>query len=415
MHYQINSHIVNNDLLTSQQSGFRPRHSCVTALIDVAEDIRRDIEDGKYNILVLLDHSKAFDTVDHDILCSKLSHFFNFSRTSGRLIRSYLSDRSQSVFLGHETSSALPISRGVPQGSILGPLLFSCYANDLPQNLSYCKIHMYADDVQMYLGAKVGSLDEAAYRINSDLDTVLVWASANGLCLNPLKSKCLVLHRRTTGRLPDIDIGLNGQRIEIVQKVRNLGVIFNETLTWSDHITSLVGSTYGRLRTLWATQSYTPQRIRLLLAKTYIMPSLLYGCELFACCDSISRTKLNRLFNNICRYVYRLRKYDHISSYTGRLYGVSLDNLFKIRALVLLHKIIYLKLPPYLFFRINFNRSNRGRLLIPFRYRTLASEWQFYIYSIRLWNSLPHLFQITSNATKFQNLLTHFFSQNNLN
>lgn len=411
MHTQINSYLASNDLLTSQQSGFRVKHSCTTALIDVAEDIRRDIDSGHCDILVLLDHSKAFDTVDHNLLISKLKHFFNFSNTSSQLIRSYLGNRSQSVYLKNEVSDALPVVRGVPQGSILGPLLFSCYSNDLPHNLMHCKIHMYADDVQLYLGTRACSLDEVVSRINTDLENVQVWASANGLCLNPSKSKCLVIHKRTSGRIPEIDVRLNGQRIEVVKRIRNLGIVFNSTLTWSDHVNYLVGSVYNRLRTLWSTQAYTPQRIRMLLAKTFLMPSLLYGCEIFACCDSISGTKLNRLFNNICRYVYGLGRYDHISFYTQMLYGVSLENLFRIKSLILLHKIIYLRLPPYLFFRIDFARSNRGRQLIPLRYRTLVSEWQFYINSIRLWNTLPHSIQTTSNAAAFQKLVYSLFSQ----
>lgn len=168
---------------------------------------------------------------------------------------------------------------------------------------------------------------------------------------------------------------------------------------------SIVGATYNKLRAFWSTQAFTPQHIRLLLAKTYIMPSLLYGCELFSSCDSVSNRMLNVLFNNICRYVYGIGRYDHISNYNSKLYGVTFNNLLNIRVLLCLHKIVYEKTPPYLYDRIRHTRSNRGNMLVPLRHRTLVSDWQFYIHSIRLWNTLPHYLQTTSNASRFKSFL----------
>lgn len=211
----------------------------------------------------------------------------------------------------------------------------------------------------------------------------------------------------------DFDITINGQVIQVVSSVKNLGVLFNESLTWNNHINSIVGSTYNKLRTLWTSQSFTPLKIRQLLAKTYLMPSLLYGCEVFSNCDSTSRRKLNTVFNNICRYVYGIGRYSHISQFSIQLYGISFDNLFKLKALVLLHKIVYLKQPPYLFHRLNFARSNRGNILIPLRYKSLISERQFFINVLPLWNSLTHSLQTTSNAMQFKVKLIEYLGSTN--
>lgn len=407
---QICSYINEKHLLSDVQSGFRSDHSCTTALVEVSENIRRELDDGKLNFLVLLDHSKAFDTVDHSILCMKLRRFYNFSPTSVKLISSYLTGRTQSVHVKDSISRPLALGRGVPQGSILGPILFSLYANDLPAQLSHCKMHMYADDVQLYLSCPTTSIPENLVKLNYDLQNIHQWAIANGLCLNPGKSKCLVIRKRTTCPTLEFDISIDNRKIEIVSTAKNLGIVFNSYLTWSNHISTLVGQSYVKLRTLWSTQSFVPQRVRMLLAKAYLIPKLLYGCELFSSCDSESTRKLNVLYNNIIRYVFGLRKYDHVSSYARSLYGVSFENLLKIRTLLLLHKIIYTEKPKYLHNQLQFARSNRGKRLILPMHRCLVSEWQFLVTAVRLWNTLPHSQQLLSNATHFRKFLFQHFA-----
>ena len=119
----------------------------------------------------------------------------------------------------------------------------------------------------------------------------------------------------------------------------NLGTTFNSNLTWDNHVNSLVGS----------TQLYIPSKSRILIAKTYLIPCLLYGCELFGNCDSSSKRKLNVLFNNIARYVYNLRRYVHIAVAAKCLYGLTFDNLLNIHVLLFLHRIINKWIPTYLF------------------------------------------------------------------
>lgn len=410
LHQQMSKFVDENCLLSEKQSGFRANHSCVTALIDVAENIRRELDESKVNFLVLLDHSKAFDTVDHSTLCLKLKRFFNFSSSSSNLIWSYLSDRTQSVYVNNVISNPLPLTRGVPQGSILGPLLFSIYINDLPQQLSYSNIHLYADDVQLYLSSPVNTLRENIEKLNHDLNSVYRWATTNGLCLNPQKSKCLVIRKNSINPVISDGILLDNQNIEIVNSAKNLGIHFNSSLTWNNHINALVGQTYMKLRTLWSTQFFTPLKIRILLAKTYLIPGLIFGCELFSSCDAESRRKLNVLYNNIIRYVHGLKRYDHISPYSNSLYGVPFDSLLKIKTLILLHKTIYTRKPLYLFNELRFARSARGKQIIIKKHRYLVSEWQFHINAVRLWNNLPHNIQLTSNAKNFKKLLFNYYT-----
>lgn len=409
LNIQIREFLSQQGLLSNMQSGFRPNHSCVSALIEVTENLRRKLEENKINFLVLLDHSKAFDTVHHQILCKKLRYLFNFSTSSTQLIASYLTNRTQFVSVCSMSSPPLSLSRGVPQGSILGPLLFSMYINDLPQQLDYCKIHMYADDVQVYLSSPSNSTNESVNLLNADLNKIHLWAMANGLFLNPSKSKCLLIHKKSIKPVIENDVLINGQKIPFVISAKNLGIVFNNNLTWCSHIKSLVSQTYAKLRTLWATQNFTPPNIRLLLAKTYVIPGLLYGAELFASCDSASRHRLNVIFNNTVRYVFGLRRYSSTSPFSSRLYGVSFDSLIKIRVILFTHKVIYSGKPKYIFNNLQFARSNRGRkLILPIHY-TLVSEWQYYVNAARLWNLLPPKLQLLSHETQFKKQLFSFF------
>ena len=336
----------------------------------------------------------------------KLKNFFKFSTTATNLIYSYLSDRSQSVHIQDRMSNTLTLTRGV----LLGPLLFCLYVNDLPQRLMHCNIQMYADDVQLHLSSPANSTKEAIDNLNCDLKSIHLWASENSLCLNPRKSKCLLIHKKTTEPVLENEILINNEKIEVVKSAKNLGILFNNSLTWTNHVNSLVMRIYIKLRTLWSVQYFTPVRIRVLLAKSYLIPSLTYGCELFSSCDSLSRRKLEVLYNNIVRYVYGLKRVDHVSAYSKLLYGVSFDNLLKIRTTTFLHKIIFTKKPNYLYSKLKFAKSTRGKNIIIPKFRCLVSEWHFFISAIRLWNSLPHNQQTNSNATSFNKFLFKFFA-----
>lgn len=413
IHTQITHFLDTNNLLNDRQSGFRKKNGCITALVDVVEDIRRDIDSGYISFLVLLDHSKAFDTVDYNILCHKLKYLFKFSNNATRLISSYLTNRFQYVDTNTRKSNYLPVMRGVPQGSILGPLLFSLYSNDLPLRLEQCKIRMYADDVQIYIGCNINEIDQCVSTLNQELHRVYLWASANGLGINPKKSKCIVIQKRLYKTNITPVILINNELIEIVNSSKNLGIIINNSLTWSDHINYACGRTFSMLRTLWQTQYCTPIHIRKVLAKTYLIPILLYGCELFANCDRSSMDKMNIVFKSVIRYVYGLNRYSHTASFTNQLYGISFYDLLKTRVLIFIHKIIYTRQPAHLYERLIFSRSTRGRRLICFRHHSLVSEWQFFIYAIRLWNLIPHSSQETSSAQLFKKKLFLIFSISN--
>jgi len=193
---QINNFISANSNLNDHQSGFRENRSCTSAILRITEDIRQQTDNSYVTFLILLDYSKAFDTVNHEILCSKLKNLYFFSNTAVKLLCSYLKNRRQYVVSSNICSSFAYLKRGVPQGSVLGPLLFTIYINDLPSVLSTCNVHLYADDVQMYVSRPLNRISECLDICKMELAKVNEWAKNNGLAINPLKSKCFIIFKK---------------------------------------------------------------------------------------------------------------------------------------------------------------------------------------------------------------------------
>ena len=152
----------------------------------------------------------------------------NFSPTALKLLSSYLRNRNQSVYHASKISRSCSTPRAVPQSSILGPLLYSIYANDLPLNVEHCQIHIYADDVLLYISCAVDDASNCIRLINRDLHKICLRASANGLSLNRKKSAVLIIGQPKTDVFPPIHI--NNVNINIVESVKNLGVILNKQL-----------------------------------------------------------------------------------------------------------------------------------------------------------------------------------------
>ena len=215
------------------------------------------------------------------------------------------------------------------------------------------------------------------------------------------RNKCNIFHS-SSFRLDNVEI-------DVVSKAKNLGVIFNSNLTWSDHLSHKISVVYSRLRNLWQTQNCSPFRIRMLLSKTFLFPALLYASEVFAGLTSEQKQKLKKLCNNVARYIFKKNKFDHISKYTNLIFGMTIDNLLNFRALLLLHKIIQTRKPIYLYKRLTFSKSIRNNNIMQLKHKHKVSDHQFFIHAIRLWNDLPNHLKFIINSNQFRNQLYSYF------
>jgi Reverse transcriptase (RNA-dependent DNA polymerase) len=185
---QLLDHLNTNNMLSEFQSGFRRSHSTVTALAKILDDIHLAVENDGFCVAVLLDFSKAFDSMSHPLLLRKLKHNYGLSSVACRLIGSFLDGRRQRVVVNNETSSEQSVSSGSPQGSILSPILFACFINDIKDAVRHCRFHLYADDLQVYT-VGLGDLQQSVAMVNSNLEGIGQWTAENSLKLNANKTQ----------------------------------------------------------------------------------------------------------------------------------------------------------------------------------------------------------------------------------
>lgn len=232
--------------------GFRKLHSTETALVKVVNDLLLASDSGTLSILILLDLSSAFDTVDHMLLLNRLKTVFGVSGTALEWFRLYFTGRTQFVFMDGFRSDVDPVCTGVTQGSVLGPLLFSIYIYPLGQllrslNLSY---HFYADDTQIYIHSQPGQCVDVPH-LSSCISEIKMWMAKNVLCLNSSKTEVMLLGSPHQLRnAASIDLSVDGAALELHSKLKNLGVIFDATLSFEPFVQNTVKTTFFHLRNI---------------------------------------------------------------------------------------------------------------------------------------------------------------------
>jgi Reverse transcriptase (RNA-dependent DNA polymerase) len=387
-------------LLNSFQSGFRPGHSTTTALLKITDDIAKDLDRNFISILVLLDFSKAFDTVNYKLLCQKLKNFFHFSESAVLFVNSYLTGRSQCVFANGALSSFLPVTQGVPQGSILGPLLFSLFINDISNSILFSNYHIYADDVQIYLSGSEENIASAVSQINTDLASISDWSKRNGLCLNSQKTQAMAIFRHKPSSLPPVKV--DDTTIPYSTKVKNLGVIMNCNLTWKDQISNIVSGVNGALSRLWCTADFIPTETRRKLAVALLLPKFQYCDVIFSQSSEGNKDRLNKCYNSCARFVYSIRISESISGPARNITGKTLNQLHGYRICSFYRRLMSQRTPGYLYDKLRFGRSQRTGVLIPPRHHHTDYSNSFFVEGVSMWNSLPLEIRSARSAEAFK-------------
>ena len=275
VHSQFYEFLNSHDLLSSKQFGFRPKYSTATALSNFVDEVLLNMEQGNLCGAVFLDLKKAFDTVDRCILLSKLSEI-GVSPSSIKWFESYLNNRKQKTSCGNEISAALPVTVGVPQGSILGPLLFLVYINNLPNAVKNSEVTLYADDTVLYCFSKDPRLLED--KLNEDLLMVAYWLRENKLTLNLDKTKSMIIgSNRKLGNISTLSLSIFDTDINTVSSFKYLGVVLSTNFTWTDHIEYISIKINKNLGLLRRIKHLLPQQARLLFYNSLVLPMFDYA------------------------------------------------------------------------------------------------------------------------------------------
>ncbi|KAF7243518.1 putative RNA-directed DNA polymerase from transposon BS, partial [Varanus komodoensis] len=244
---QLQAFLDETDYLDPFQSGFRPGYGTESALVALYDDLRRERDRGSASLLVLLDLPAAFDTIDHGILLNRLAGL-GVGGTAWQWFCSYLNGRFQKVVLGDYGSAPWQLCHGVPQGSILSPLLFNIYMKPLGEVIRRCGLrnHQYADDTQLYLSFSTNP-GEAVAVLNRCLAEVMGWMRANKLKLNPDKTEVLLVGGLGL-RMGDLGLVLNGVALPLRDRVRSLGVLLDPELSLEAQVMAVARSAFLQLR-----------------------------------------------------------------------------------------------------------------------------------------------------------------------
>ena len=409
---QLFQYFTSNELIFEFQSGFRENFSTESCLIHLTDYIRTNTSKGLYAGLVLIDLQKAFDTVDHHILCNKLLAM-GVHTESVNWFKSYLNDRNQIVEVNSVQSQSLNISCGVPQGSILGPLLFLAYVNDMSVSVS-CKLLLYADDSILAVAHKDPKYisESLTHNLNSCFD----WMVDNKLSINVGKTEAILLgSKRKLRKCSSLDVFCKERKIVNADMVKYLGLKLDQSLSGSPLIDGIVKNTNSKLKFLYKQVKTLNSKTKKLITLALIQPHLDYACtSWYSGLNKISKQKLQILQNKMVRFILDMGPREHVGyDQFSSLHCLDIEH--RVQQLKLSHvfKVYHGNSPSYL-------NNNFVKVSDVHSYHTRSSSYNFHkpqvsgcakdtFYSgIDLWNNLPNSIKSVTSKQLFRSTVQDF-------
>ena len=397
---QIGRHLDDNNTLHPNQYGFRKRLSCETQLISSIQDWASSIDSKRQTDIILLDFSKAFDKVSHRKLLHKIRYYGIGGKTNS-WINAFLSGRNQQVVVNGQSSQTAAVISGVPQGTVLGPMLFLLYINDIADNVDL-QMRPFADDSIVY--REICSPEDHR-TLEQDLNKLHTWARVWQMDFNI--TKCAIVSV-TTKKKPFIhDYLMDGQQIPRCENQDYLGVTINHKLSWKPHITKIKNKANRTLGLIRRTLHAAPQQVRKQAYEARVRPTLEYATCAWAPHTKLDIQAVEQVQRAAARYVcgdYRRR-----SSVTAMINRIEWDTLHTRRTLrdqTMFYKVYHgqvgISLPPSIY-----AADNRTRCLHEFKLRTIPAncllyQHSFYVRCIPVWNALPMNAVTAATAKVFQ-------------
>ena len=295
VHDRIMDFLNERNFLTSNQGGFRKGYSTVSTIADLTDDLFKGINSGLTTLASFVDLRKAFDTVNQDILLRKL-HKAGVRGNPLEWCRNYLTGRRQKTVANGLSSGYLPVTCGVPQGSVLGPLFFLIYVNDLDSILVNCNVKLYADDTVLYQSGE--NCNIAEQKLQASLDVFSRWCSSNALSVNTKKTKLMAFGSRSKiKKCSKAKVILNGEKLKLVPSFKYLGVTLDPTLSYNHQIAGVIRTVQHKMQLLGKLKKYLNNDVALSIYKSMLLPYLDYADVIFCKANTAELDKLQKLQN----------------------------------------------------------------------------------------------------------------------
>lgn len=419
---QLENYATKHNLINPRQSGFRSLFSTATAMLDLTNEWCFNIDRKLVNGALFLDLKKAFDTVDHKILLSKLE-YFGLDQPAIGWFKSYLNGRMQMCTVNGILSDAQQLSCGVPQGTILGPLLFLIYINDLPNCVMHSSTRMYADDTNLTVSGS--NIPEIKLMLEKDIQCVVEWLCANKLTLNVIKTEFMLIgSRQRIATLTDnLDLSVNGITLKQTDEIKCLGIKIDENLTWKSQIDTIKKKVATNLRVMRKAKPFLNRQLLISIYHSIIEPYFSYCSVVWDNIDLTLADKLQKLQNRAARIITSAPYSVHTCDVFSDLGWSPLAHNRKCQKAIMMHKIINGCAPSYLteMFEKQFGstvynlRSSDKNIQIP-KVRTESYKRSFAVSGSMLWNSLPNSLKNEKILSKFKKgIRTHNFCIDNIN
>ena len=337
-------YFMKHKIFSASQYGFQPNLSTEHAILELQDRIVNIMNKKECCIGVFMDLSKAFDTLDHKILLDKLYHY-GVRGIAHDWFRNYLKNRKQYVYINEISSERLSISCGVPQGSILGPLLFLIYVNDLASVSKHAITILFADDTNLiYNGTTYNNLKII---IEDDLSKISDWFRANKLALNESKTKLMIFHTQLNKPPDDFQIILNNVELERVDSTKFLGVLIQENLQWNTHINYICNKVSKATAILAKLKHYLPKYVLLLIYNSLCLSHIMYALSVWGGAPISAIGRLNKIHKKGIRHVCNAKYNAHTEPLFKRENILQLHDLFKLQCVKIMYKKIQKTLHSY--------------------------------------------------------------------
>ena len=412
---QLQQHISKHCLLPDVQSAYRPHHSTETAILKLLSDVLSHFDNGQICLLAFLDLSSAFDCVDHDILSQRLRLSCGLGGAALQWLVSFLSNRTMSVSHVSQTRF-VPVTCGVPQGSVLGPLLFSLYTADIARLVHHHGLcaHLFADDIVVYGSTNVKDMQNLSSRLSSCLDDVKSWLNSNRLLLNSAKTKVMWCHSPRRRLSSSIPVRVDGLLLSSDRNVRYLGFTLDANLSLVANVTKTTSACFAMLRRIRSLRRSLTRPLLLTLITSLVLSRLDYCISAHAGLPASTLWHLQRVLHASARLVYGVGRYEHVSPLLRELRWLSVKERIDMRLGTLAFQCQKGCAPKYLSSdlitvsslpgRERLRSATSGRLSAPrARHPTLGGR-AFPIVSSHLWNSLPSSVTHASSVADFKKL-----------